>query len=105
MTSVSTNTNIASTVASSLSSLKLNNAARAFTRAQRPVEEVEKELQTQEVQDRKLLDDNSAILNMLTPSAIQEMREISSTMGEELTDEDIQYALKYGRSVIADYSV
>ena len=38
-------------------------------------------------------------------TVIQEMKDISSSMGEKLTDEDIQYALKYGRSVIADYSV
>lgn len=105
MTSISTNTNIASTVASSLSSLKLNTANKAFTQAKKPVEEIEKEMQLQIQEDKGLIDNKPILMSKFTTSDIKEMKEISLNIGEELTDEDIQYALRYGRSVIADYSV
>lgn len=108
MTSI--NTNIATTMANSLGSLKLNSATKAFAQAQRPVEEIEQELLSAEIEDRKLIDNKSdkdaaTALNKFSPQMLLEMKELSKEMGEELTDEDIQYGLKYGRSVIADYSV
>lgn len=105
MTAINANTNITSTVANSLSSLKLNNAAKAFVKAQRPVEEIEQEIQLQIQEDKSLIDNKSAFMEKFSPTAIEEMKKISEGMGEELTNEDIQYGLKYGRSVIADYSV
>ncbi len=97
--------NITSTVANSLSTLKLNTAARAFSKANKPVEEIEKDLQLQLNDDKALIDNKETLMAKLMPSHIKEMKEISQNIGEELTDEDIQYALRYGRSVIADYSV
>jgi len=34
---------------------------------------------------------------------IEEIKQFATEMGEDLTDEDINYALRYGRSVLADY--
>lgn len=103
MTSI--NSNIASTMANSLSSLRLNTAQKAFQTAQRPPAEVEQEILQQFQEDKGLIDNKKTLMAKLSSNEIDEMKEISSTMGEVLSDEDIQYALKYGRSVIADYSV
>ena len=97
------NSNIAATMANSLSTLKLSGAQKAFQSAARPVEEIERELMHGVAEDRKFLD-GKAIAGLSTDS-INEMKEISLSLGETLSDEDIQYALQYGRSVIADYSV
>ena len=99
------NTNITSTVANSLNSLNLHSATRSFQQAKRPVEEIEKEIQLQLNEDKALIDNPKTLMASLTPEHIREMKEVSQKIGEDLTDEDIQYALKYGRSVIADYSV
>lgn len=99
------NSNIASTVANSLNSLNLHSATRSFQQAQRPVEEIEQEIQLQLKEDKALIDSPKSLMAGLTPEHVREMKEVSQQIGENLTDEDIQYALKYGRSVIADYSV
>jgi|GEM_PF-1315886 len=99
------NSNIASTIANSLNSLNLHIAARSFQQAQKPVEEIEKEIQLQLKEDKAIIDNPKSLMAGLTPEHIKEMKEVSQKIGEDLTDEDIQYALRYGRSVIADYSV
>lgn len=101
MTSI--NSNIASAMANSLNSLKLNTAQKAFQSAARPVEDIEKEMLQGVQEDKELLDNK--FISKLSNDSINEMKEISSAMGEILSNEDIQYALQYGRSVIADYSV
>ena len=35
---------------------------------------------------------------------IEEIKQTAQSIGEEITDDDIKYALTYGRSVLADYS-
>lgn len=99
------NTNITSTIANSLNTLNLHSATRSFQQAQKPVEQIEQEMQLQLGEDKALIDNPKSLMASLTPENVREMKEISQTIGENLTDEDIQYALKYGRSVIADYSV
>ena len=97
------NSNITTAMAQSLSSLKLNTAQKAFQSASRPVDEIEQELQQGILEDRKLVD--SKVIAALSEDSINEMKEISENFGETLSNDDIQYALQYGRSVIADYSV
>lgn len=56
---------------------------------------------TQEVSDG-LINDNSLLKNQNTT----EIKQFAKIAGEEnLSDEDIQYGLTYGRSVIADYMI
>ena len=35
---------------------------------------------------------------------VEDIRKYASQIGENITDEDINYGLTYGRSVLADYS-
>ena len=99
------NSNATSAIANSINSLNLHSATRSFQQAQKPVEEIEQEIQLQLKEDKGLIDNPKSLMANLTPDHIREMKEVSQNIGENLTDEDIQYALKYGRSVIADYSV
>ncbi len=95
---INNNTNITNAVASSLSKLNLSGVSRQ----QKP--------QTQEIaqptvdikeEDSKLIDAKK-IQNSID---VAEIQKYANYMGENLTIEDINYGLMYGRSVIADYSV
>ena len=97
MTSI--NSNIATTMANSINSLKLSTATKAFQNASKPVEKPQDIFE----EDKKLIDNK--LFQKLPTEIIDEMKEISLRAGEILSDDDIQYALQYGRSVIADYSV
>lgn len=55
-----------------------------------------------EISDGLEVNDNNILKNQDT----EEIRQFAKTVGEEnLSNEDIQYGLTYGRSVIADYII
>lgn len=55
-----------------------------------------------EISDGLDINDNNILKNQDT----QEIKQFAKIAGEEsLSDEDIQYGLTYGRSVIADYMI
>jgi len=101
------NTNISSQVANSISRLNLNIAQNAFNveknqkndQAKIPLNEDFKE------QDKALIDKNTVRKNTKNPIDVAEIQKYAQDIGENITIDDINYALMYGRSVIADYSV
>ena len=103
MTSIGSN--ITSTIANNISSLRLQTARNTYANVMKPKVAEEEYIYNEVKKPTENLTSTSPIYSRFTSSQIQEMKEISISMGENLTDEDIQYALKYGRSVIADYSV
>lgn len=103
MTSIGSN--ITTTIANNISSLRLQTARNTYTNVMKPKEVEEEYIYNEVKKPTENLTSTNPIYSRFTASQIQEMKDISSSMGEKLTDEDIQYALKYGRSVIADYSV
>ena len=50
--------------------------------------------------DIKLIQQNNLFKNI----DIEDIKNSAKLIGEDITDEDIQYGLTYGRSVLADYS-
>ena len=95
---INNNTNITNAVASSLSKLNLNSASRQ----QKPqTQETVQPIVDIKEEDSKLID-TKKIQNSID---VAEIQKYANYMGENLTIEDINYGLMYGRSVIADYSV
>jgi len=93
------NTNISNTVAASISKLNLNTAKRSFE-----AQMGEKEENKIEVIEEK----NEPIVEQAAEKMavdVEEIQKYAKYMGENLSIDDINYALMYGRSVIADYSV
>lgn len=84
---------------SGINPVQLFNATNAFkTAAAKPEEQVQQEPQ---VSDGVSVNDKQNILKNLD---IEEIKKYASLTGEEnLSDEDIQYGLVYGRSVMADW--
>ncbi|MBQ3102144.1 hypothetical protein IJC60_03975 [bacterium] len=101
----SINSNLTSTIASNISNLRLSGASRALARANRPVQEIEAEITNNIQKQQEEVREENIFKNKFSTSQIEEMKELSLCFGETLTDEDIRYGIKYGRSVIADYSV
>jgi len=95
---INNNTNITNQVAASISKLNLNSATKAF----KVQEEKKDENVISEVieEDKKLTDKN--FKNNID---IDDIQKYANYMGENLSIDDINYGLMYGRSVIADYSV
>ena len=93
---INNNTNITNAVASSLSKLNLSGVSRQ----QKTQETVQPTVDIKE-EDSKLID-TKKIQNSID---VAEIQKYANYMGENLTIEDINYGLMYGRSVIADYSV
>ena len=91
------NANISNTVATSISKLNLNSARRSFeaqkddNNKNNDIEDV-KEIPIEPVIQKKQVD-------------VEDIQKYAKYMGENLTIDDINYGLMYGRSVIADYSV
>lgn len=85
---------------SDVSALMRHSATARFKEASKPVEEVAQELDLEETKQKELA------LNVRArySQEIDKIKEFAKSIGEDLTDEDICYALKYGRSVLADYS-
>lgn len=78
--------------------IQMLNAMSAF----RASEQVQDGSKIPETSDGIDINDNSILKNQDT----NEIRQFAQIAGEEnLSNEDIQYGLTYGRSVIADYMV
>ena len=88
------NTNVTNTVAASISKLNLNSAHRNFEN-----KTTQKEIT--EEKPEKLPDIKPQELNI----DVEDIQKYAKYMGENLSIDDINYGLMYGRSVIADFSV
>ena len=85
------NTNISSQVASSIAKLHISATKRAF-------EESKKEVQQQPIEEEIIpKTPNKSSID------IEDIQKYANYMGENLSIDDINYGLRYGRSVIADY--
>lgn len=77
--------------------IQMFNAVNAFKASERA-----KDGSVPEVSDGIEINDNSILKNQDT----DEIKQFAKIVGEEnLSNEDIQYGLTYGRSVIADYMI
>jgi len=97
---INNNSNISSVVSSSISKLNLNTASRAFENAKTELEPKEEPVLDFKNEDIALIDEKK-IENKIN---VDEIKKYAQIMGEELSIDDINYGLMYGRSVIADYS-
>lgn len=103
MTSIGSN--ISLQIANNINGLKLQSAKNTYVNSMKPKTNEEEYIYNEVKKPTESLTSTNSIYSKFSQFQIQEMKDISISMGEKLTDEDIQYALKYGRSVIADYSV
>lgn len=88
-----------SSISNNISQISLLNATNAFKNIQSKIQEE----QAPQIQEDNLKLDNDFQLEGMN---IDEIKEFATTVGENnLSNEDIKYGLKYGRSVIVDYSV
>ena len=101
---IDNNTNISSMVSQSLSRLNLNNINRSNKAGGK--EEINDRITSSELIEEKIQtstetnnDKSNSNIN------IEEIQKYASLMGENLSIEDINYGIRYGRSVIAEYSV
>jgi hypothetical protein len=96
------------------SALQLSGALNAFKNAIRPV--MKEELQKMELQDEnsvKQNKDNFSDIGLMkseprpqrqTQEYIKEVKNFAGQIGiNNISDEEISYAMKYGRSLLADY--
>lgn len=82
---------------SNINPIQMLNAVNAF----RASEQVQDD-KIPETSDGIEINDNNILKNQNT----EEIRQFAKIVGEEsLSNEDIQYGLTYGRSVIADYVI
>lgn len=82
----------------SVNTVQMFNALNAF----KPKEATSEEPLLQEVSEGLDVEGSKDILKNQN---LDEIKNIAQSVGEsEISDEDIQYGLTYGRSVIADYS-
>ena len=103
---INNNTNISNQIAQSISKLNLNTAQRAFEASKKEnTSEVEKEAFKQE--DISLINEKEAKTQASKRGNNQidvaDIQKYANYMGENLSIDDINYGLMYGRSVIADY--
>ena len=81
-----------------INQVQMFNALNAFKAS----DKVQNNNETPEVSDGIQVNDSSILQDQNT----DEIKQFAKTAGEEsLSNEDIQYGLTYGRSVIADYLV
>jgi len=90
------NANVTNTVAASISKLNLNTI-RKNLEAKTP----NKQEEAIEEKTEKIPSANTKELNI----DVEDIKKYAKYMGENLSIDDINYGLMYGRSVIADYSV
>ena len=90
------NTNVSNAVAASISKLNINTAQRAF-----------KAQQTEENKEEQIEEKENLTQPMTEKMAVdvEDIQKYAKYMGENLSIDDINYGLMYGRSVIADYSI
>ena len=93
------NANVANQVVASISKLNLNTSQRNIE-----TPKPEKKPQKEELaEDFRELDIEPPVQK--SPIDVQDVQKYAKYMGENLSIDDINYALRYGRSVIADFSV
>lgn len=97
---INNNTNISSQIAASISKLNLNTANRAFNTSKKE-NTSNTELQEVKKDDIQLIDKKPE----KTGINVEEIKKYANSMGENLSIDDINYGLMYGRSVIADFCV
>ncbi len=90
------NANLTNTVAASISKLNINSAQRALE-AKKPEKE--------EVTEEEKIENTPIIEHSKMAVDVEDIKKYAKYMGENLSIDDINYGLMYGRSVIADYSV
>lgn len=105
---ITNNTDISSRIASSISKLNLNTAKSAFEAQKSEKNTPNIELQDVKKSDIQLIEDNK-VQNVAKKSSnnginVKEIQQYAQLMGENLSIDDINYGLMYGRSVIADFS-
>ncbi len=92
------NANVTNQVVASISKLNLNTAKHAFeAQKQEKKDDIEKE--TLEQAKEPAPDISKMEID------VEDIQKYAKYMGENLTIDDINYGLRYGRSVIMDYSV
>lgn len=105
---INNSSNISSQIASSISKLNLNTAKRAFEVQKSEENTPNIELQELKKDDIQLIDEQKVQQTVEKTGAnsinVEEIRQYASSMGENLSIDDINYGLMYGRSVIADFS-
>lgn len=90
------NANVTNAVAASISKLNISSANRNFEVKQPQKETIEKEEIIEKIPEVK--SENLSI-------DVEDIQKYAKYMGENLSIDDINYGLMYGRSVIADFSV
>ena len=103
---IDSNTNISSMVSQSLSRLNLNNVNRSYKAGEKEEKNVKiskDELLNNEAFEKISDDKNTLPAEPKSNINVEEIQKYANLMGEELSIEDINYGIKYGRSVIAEY--
>lgn len=102
---INNNTNISTQIANSISKLNLNTAKRTFE-AQKSQENTSNiELQSIKKDDISLIDEQKVQQNARSNGInVEEIQKYANSIGENLSIDDINYGLMYGRSVVADFS-
>lgn len=98
---INNDSRISNLIANSISKLNLNTATRAFEANKKSPKEIEQEEVETKKEDISLIENNLSSNNEIN---VEEIQKYAQEMGENLSIDDINYGLKYGRSVIADYS-
>lgn len=98
---INNNTNISNMVASSISKLTLNTASRAFETSKKVLNVPGQEEKATIEEEVKQESTNFVLKNNIN---VEEIQQYAGLIGESLTLEEINYGLRYGRSVIADFS-
>ena len=102
---INNHSNISSQIANSISKLNLSTAQRAFSASK--TQQNEETIPFEEViqEDRKLIEGTEKKNISKSPIDVNDVQKYANSIGENLTIEDINYGLMYGRSVIADFCV
>ena len=103
---ISNNTNISAQIATSISKLNLNTARRAFEVQKDDENTSNIELQDFKKSDIQLIEDKKTTQTVKSSNGginVEEIQQYANLMGENLSIDDINYGLMYGRSVIAEF--
>ena len=101
---INNNSQISSININSVSKINLNSANRAFKAS---METNETNIEDFKKEDIALLNEQNIQQTMDKQGRqidVEEIQKYANQMGENLSIDDINYGLMYGRSVIADYS-
>ncbi len=95
--------NISSVVSQSLSKLNINASNRSYKSGEKEENNAKIE-DIEQSQDSVLKEISKETTRPNSNIDVAEIQKYANLMGENLTIEDINYGLMYGRSVIADFS-